>query len=124
MIDRPAAVFSDHAARVRVVDHHDAAELLRKIAQRGQRAEVAVHAEDAVGDEELALRGGQRLQNRPRGVAVFVRKDLDGWAGGRSPARPAPPPGAFWGGGGGGARGAWGGGPPPGVLGGEGGAFF
>ncbi len=48
------------------------------VAERGQRPEVAVHAEDAVGDEQLLLSGGQVLDDLARGVDVFVRKDLDG----------------------------------------------
>ena len=56
VIDRAAAVRAEHAARMRIVDHHDAAELLGERAQLRQRAEIAVHAEDAVGDEQLALR--------------------------------------------------------------------
>ena len=62
VIDRAAAVLAEHAARMRVVDHHDAAEFLGERAQLGQRAEVAVHAEDAVGDEQLALVGRQVLR--------------------------------------------------------------
>ena len=38
VIDGAAAVAAEHAARVRVVDHHDAAEFLGEIAQLGQRA--------------------------------------------------------------------------------------
>ena len=56
MIDGAAAVAAEHAAGVRVVDHHDAAVFLGQRAQRRQRPEVAVHAEDAVGDQQLALR--------------------------------------------------------------------
>ena len=55
VVDRAAAVRSEHPARVGVVHHHDAAELLGERAQCRQRTEVAVHAEYAVGDEELAL---------------------------------------------------------------------
>ena len=78
VIDRAAPVLPEHAARVRVVHHHDAAELLgeRRTAP-GSGAEVAVHAEDAVGDEQLALRGRQLLQDRARRVDVLVRKHLD-----------------------------------------------
>ena len=54
MIDGAAAVAAEHAARVRVVDHHDGAVLLGERAELRQRADVAVHAEDAVGDEQLA----------------------------------------------------------------------
>ena len=55
VIDRAAAVPPEHPARMRIVDHHDAAELLGERAQRRHRAKVAVHAEDAVGDQQLSL---------------------------------------------------------------------
>ncbi len=55
VIDRPAAVFTEHAAGMRVVDHHDAAEFFRQRAEGGHRPEIAVHAEDAVRNEQLAL---------------------------------------------------------------------
>ena len=84
VIDRSAAVLTEHAARVRIVDHHDAAELLGQRAQRRQRPEVAVHAEDAVRDEQRTLSGRQRLQDLSRGVDVLVREHLDG-----RPAQPA-----------------------------------
>ena len=73
----PRPLRAEHAARVRVVDHHDAAEFLGQRAQIRERAEVAVHAEDAVGDEQLALAGGQRPQDRARRVDVLVREHLD-----------------------------------------------
>ena len=56
MVDGAAAVLPEHPARMRVVHHHDAAGFLGELAQPRQRPEVAVHAEDAVGDEQLALR--------------------------------------------------------------------
>jgi hypothetical protein len=50
---------------MRVVDHHDRAVFLRRLAQSGQRADVAVHREDAVGDQQLfpglILHAGQLL---------------------------------------------------------------
>ena len=55
VIDRAAAVLAEHPARVRVVHHHDRAEFLGERAEVGQRPEIAVHAEYAVGDEQLAL---------------------------------------------------------------------
>jgi glycine C-acetyltransferase len=48
---------AEDAARVCVVDHHDRAVFLRGRAQPRQRPDVAVHAEDAVGDQQLALTG-------------------------------------------------------------------
>ena len=77
VIDGAAAVLPEHAARVRIVHHHDAAELFGQIAQGGQRTEVAIHAEDAVRDQELALGGRQLLQDRAGRVDVLVREDLD-----------------------------------------------
>ena len=53
VIDGAATVAAQHAGSVRVVHHHDGAVLLRELAQRGQRADVAVHGEHAVGDQQL-----------------------------------------------------------------------
>jgi hypothetical protein len=47
---------------VSVVHHHDGPELLGQVGERLKRPEVAVHAEDAVGDEQLALADGQLLR--------------------------------------------------------------
>ena len=77
MIDGAASVLAEHAARMRIVDHHDAAEFFGERAEVGQRADVAVHAEDAVGDQQLALRRRQLLQNLARGGGVLVREHLD-----------------------------------------------
>ena len=43
----------------------------------GQRAEVAVHAEHAVGDQQLARRCRQVADDVARGVHVAMGKDLD-----------------------------------------------
>ena len=77
VIDGAASVCAEHAARMRVVHHHDASELFGERAQCGQRTEVAVHAEHAVGDEQRPLAGRQRLQDLARGVDVLVREHLD-----------------------------------------------
>ena len=77
VVDRAAPVLAEHAARMGIVDHHDAAEFLGQRAQLRQRAEVAVHAEHAVGDEQLALAGRQLRQDLARGVDVLVREHLD-----------------------------------------------
>ena len=47
------------------------------VAQLRQRPEVAIHAEHAVGDEQLALTGGQSVEDPACGADVLVRKDLD-----------------------------------------------
>jgi hypothetical protein len=77
MIDGAAAVLPEHATRMRIVDHHDAALFVGKIAQRGQCAEVAVHAEDAIGDDERTLSAGQCFDDGPGGRRVAMREDLD-----------------------------------------------
>jgi hypothetical protein len=77
VIDRPAAAGPEDAAGMCVVHHHDAAGLLGDVAEFRQRAEIAVHAEDAVGDEQLALAGRQRARDLPRRVHVLVREYLD-----------------------------------------------
>ncbi len=66
VIDRAAALFPEHAARVRVVNHHDAAELVGNIAESRQRAQIAVHAEHAIGDQELSLFAWQCLHETAR----------------------------------------------------------
>ena len=54
MVHRAAAVFAEDAGGVRVVNHHDAAVFFRQLDQLRQRRDVALHREDAVGDEQLA----------------------------------------------------------------------
>ena len=76
MIDRAAAVTAEDAAGMRVVDHHDASEFLGERAQIWQRPEVAVHAEHAVGYQQLALGRRQRPQDGAGGIDVLVRETL------------------------------------------------
>ena len=80
VIDGAAAVLSEHAARVGVVHHHDAPYSSASGAEIRQRAQVAVHAEHAVGDEQLALPGRQLAEDLARGVGVAMREHLDGRA--------------------------------------------
>ena len=77
VIHRAAAVIPEHAARMRIVDHHDRAVLFGGSAQLRHRAEVAFHREDAVGDEQLALRRRQVPEDLAGGVHVLVWKHLD-----------------------------------------------
>ncbi len=56
MIDGAASVAAQYAGSVRVVDHHDGAVLFGEIAQRRQRADVAVHGEHAVADQQSLAR--------------------------------------------------------------------
>src|SRR5262245_52743064 len=76
VIDSAAAVPPEDAAGMRIVHHHDGAEFLGGRTEIGQRAEIAIHRKNSVRDHELALRGGQLLENPPRGVDVFVREYL------------------------------------------------
>ena len=80
MIDRPAALRTEHAARMRIVDHHDAAELVRDIAETRKCAEVSVHAEDAIGDEQGALAARKLREDRARCRDIAMREYLDGGA--------------------------------------------
>ena len=80
VVDRSAAFSAEHAARMRIVHHHDAAELVGQIAESRQCAEIAVHAEDAVGDQQRALSARQLFENAACRVDVAVRKHLDGRA--------------------------------------------
>ena len=54
VIDGAAAVAAEDAGGVGVVDHHDGAVFFGEVGELVDGADVAVHGEDAVGDEELA----------------------------------------------------------------------
>ena len=78
VVDRPAAVAAQHARGVGVVDHHDGAVLLGQGGELVHRADVAVHREHAVGDDQLVA--GLVLRSPaavPRSGDVLVAKDLD-----------------------------------------------
>ena len=77
VIDGAAAVFPKHAARMRIVDHHDRAVFFGERRQLGDAAEIAVHREHAVGDQDLLLGGGQLLDDLASRVDVLVREHLD-----------------------------------------------
>ena len=53
VIDGAAAIATQNAGGVRVVDHHDGAVFLGNVAELRQRADVAIHREHAVGDQQL-----------------------------------------------------------------------
>ena len=80
MIDRAAPLRTEHAARMRVVDHHDAAELVGEIAEPRKRAEVSVHAENAIGDQQRPLPARKIREDGARSRDVAMRKHLDGGA--------------------------------------------
>ena len=73
-----AAVSAQDAGGVGVVDHHDGAVLFAEVGELVYGADVAVHGEDAVGDDELAAGFVLDLFEEFFGVGyVFVAEDLD-----------------------------------------------
>src|SRR5260370_21883165 len=62
MVHGAASVAAEYAGGVGVVNHHDRAILVGEIAKCGQRANVSVHGENAVGDDEFVpgLSGNRR----------------------------------------------------------------
>ena len=56
VIDGTAAIPPEHTRGVRVVNHHDRAISFSEIAQCGQRADVAIHREDTIADQQLVTR--------------------------------------------------------------------
>ena len=78
MIDGAAAVAAQHAGGVRVVHHHDGAVLLGRLHQARQRADIAIHGEHAIGDQQLASRRRIQLgQHGFRGGHVLMRENVD-----------------------------------------------
>ena len=51
MINRAATIAAQYTRGVGVVHHHDGSVFFSKIAQAGQRANVTVHGENAVGNQ-------------------------------------------------------------------------
>jgi len=63
---------------VGVVDHHDGTVLFAEVGELIDGADVAVHGEDTVGDEELAAGLVLNFLEELLGVGdVFVAEDLD-----------------------------------------------
>jgi len=78
VIDGAAAVAAENAAGVGVVDHHDGAVFLGEVGELVDGADVAVHREDAIGDEELATGFVLDFLEKFFGVGnVFVTEDFD-----------------------------------------------
>ena len=72
VFQRAAAILAQRAETVRVVDHQPGAVLLAQGQQRGQRRQVAIHAEDAVGDDDFRFCRACRQQGR-QGIEVRMR---------------------------------------------------
>ena len=53
VVHASSSIATQHARSVRVIDHHDGPVFVGKIAQLVDRADVAIHREHAVGDQEL-----------------------------------------------------------------------
>ena len=65
-----------------VVDHHDGAVFLAEVGELVDGADVAVHGEDTVGDEELAAGLVLHFLQELLGVGdIFVAEDFDFGAG-------------------------------------------
>ena len=78
MIHRPAAVAAKDAGRVGVVDHHDRAVPFGNFHQSGQRSDIAVHGEHAVGDQQLAPRLVREIAEQTIGRGhIAMRKNVD-----------------------------------------------
>ena len=82
VIDAAAAVAAEDAGGVGVVDHHDGAVFFGECGELVDGADVAVHGEDAVGDEELVAGLVLDFLEELFGVGdVFVAEDFDFGAG-------------------------------------------
>jgi len=67
---------------MRIIDHHDRAVLVGQIAELIDRADVSVHREDAVGNDELMARLILNLLKQLFGMAnILVAEDFDLGAG-------------------------------------------
>ena len=66
MVDGTAPVLAEDAAAVGIVHHHDAAMLLGDVGQLRQHTDVAIHAEDAVRDDQRPPRARQPFDDGAR----------------------------------------------------------
>ncbi len=78
VINGAASIVSQDAGGMGVIHHHDGAVFFRQIAERRQRADVAIHGKYAVGDEQLASGLVFHRSQLLFGVGrVFVTEDQD-----------------------------------------------
>src|SRR5690348_948232 len=86
MIHRAAAIASEDARGMRIVNHHHAAVFFGEGAEFRKRGDVAIHGENAVGDEELAAVPVFRLLQDALAVGeILVLENLDGGFGEAAP---------------------------------------
>ena len=78
MVHRAAAAPAEHAAAVRIVDHHHRAEFLGDLNQIRERRNVAIHAEHAVGHDELARIAITLPQLGAQRICIAVGEPADG----------------------------------------------
>ena len=62
----------EYAEAVRVVDHQPGVEAFGEFEERGQRRQVAVHAEHGVGEDQFAF-------GRARAKHPFERREIAMW---------------------------------------------
>src|SRR2546426_10238351 len=82
MVHRAAPTAPENAGGMGVVHHHDAIVFFRQVAELRQRRDVAVHGEDAIGDQQLVAGEIFRLFASALAIGdVFVLENLDGGLG-------------------------------------------
>jgi len=77
VIDDAAPATAQHPLAVRVIDHQQDAQRLRDLGQGGQRRDVAVHAEHAIGDDQAAAIPRRRRDLLAQIVRIGVAKAHD-----------------------------------------------
>ena len=78
MVNRSSPAAPQHAARVRVVHHHDAAVLFRQVAKRWQRSEISIHRKHAVRNNQFLPRKIRMLLQNPFAVLhILVLENFD-----------------------------------------------
>ena len=75
MLEHPATALADDADSVRVVDDQRRRVLGRDLEQFGERGEITLHAEDAVGDDQPALELGRRGERAAQVGGIGVLED-------------------------------------------------
>ena len=58
LLAEPAAAVAEYAGRMRLIDQQHCVVLVGQVGEVGQRGEIAVHAEERVGDDQPAAKAG------------------------------------------------------------------